>query len=63
MFRHHGTRLTSSTNFQQLYTARFVPLFTHLILLVLIFVYRVSYQNDKRKEKNMCLKMTYIYIY
>ena len=42
MLRNHGSRLTSSSNFQQLYTARFVPLFLHLVLLILIFVYRVS---------------------
>ncbi|UJR32079.1 hypothetical protein I4U23_019547 [Adineta vaga] len=40
MFRHHGSSLIYSPNFQRLYTARFIPLFLHLILLILILVYR-----------------------
>ena len=41
----------NAPNFQQLYTARFVPLFLHMILLVLIFVYRVSHQREKEKRE------------
>ena len=41
----------NAPNFQQLYTARFVPLFLHMMLLVLIFVYRVSHQRERREEK------------
>ncbi|CAF3127005.1 unnamed protein product [Rotaria socialis] len=40
MLRNHGSRSSNSPNFQQLYTSRFVPLFIHLILLVLVFVFR-----------------------
>ncbi len=47
MLRHHGSRLVHSANFQQLYTARFVPLFLHLVILILVFVYRVSYRKGK----------------
>lgn len=40
MFHHHGQRLNNAASFQQLYTARFVPMFLHLMLLIFIFVYR-----------------------
>jgi len=40
MIRNHGSRSISSASFHQLYTARFVPLFLHIILLILIFVFR-----------------------
>ncbi|CAF1373901.1 unnamed protein product [Rotaria sordida] len=46
MLQHHGSRLIDSPNFQQLYTSRFVPLFIHLILLILIFVYRDELVNN-----------------
>ncbi|CAF1214013.1 unnamed protein product [Adineta ricciae] len=40
MLRHHGSSLAYSPNFQRLYTVRFVPLFLHVVLLILILVFR-----------------------
>ncbi|CAF2675775.1 unnamed protein product [Rotaria sp. Silwood2] len=46
MLQHHGSRLIGSPNFQQLYTSRFVPLFVHLILLILILVFADDLVNN-----------------
>ncbi|CAF1144802.1 unnamed protein product [Rotaria sp. Silwood1] len=51
MLQHHGSRLIDSPNFQQLYTSRFVPLFIHLILLILIFAFREDLVNDTSTNK------------
>jgi len=58
MFRHHGYRSNNAANFQQLYTARFVPMFLHLILLILIFVYRV-----RQTERQKCYLRTFWVIF
>lgn len=68
MLRNHGIRLNNTSNFLQLYTSRFVPLFIHLILLILVFVYRVrrfaieTLIDDKTSLMTFAIFLLYLWI-
>ncbi|CAF1005707.1 unnamed protein product [Adineta steineri] len=63
MFRRHGSSLIYSPNFQRLYTARFLPLFLHLVLLVLIFVYSDDLVQNNCKNDYASASNGYVWAY